>query len=230
MALYHRQTSPEEVTEALAPSPAKPETTAAPPDDLDQREPGEKPYPAPSQVPPFFVSRINWPTIATVLAILFLGGVVIFVVTQRIYREEANDSAGATTAQRQQTRPAPRTGGPSANAQPPAPAPADSAAVSAASIQVISVSVEATSGDSWVGYQVDDGQSGALLLKQGEFKSLPDAHNKVKLNIGNRKALTIKINNHNMTFPPDIPNFSAHVIISRDNLQNYLQNNATHSF
>jgi cytoskeletal protein RodZ len=230
-AMYHRQTSPQEIPEAPVPGPKPDTVAAAPSDDLDQDESVERPPLQRVEDPQSFVSRVNWPTVVTVLSILFLVGAVVFVVTQRLNKEEANESQqAATTTQKQPARPGPHAAAPPPNAQPASPVPADSPAVSASSIQVISVSVEATSGDSWVGYQVDDGQSGALLLKQGESKSLPEAHNKVKLNIGNRKALTIKINNHDMTFPPDIPNFSAHVIISRDNLQNYLQNNAAHSF
>jgi hypothetical protein len=127
-------------------------------------------------------------------------------------------------------RPAPHSAATPAVSKPAAPVPVDSLVGSAVSIQVISVTVEATGGDSWVGYQVDDGQSAALTLKQGESKSLPEAHNRVKLNIGNRQALTIKINNHDVTFPPNTPNFAAQFTFSRDNLQNYLQNTATHSF
>lgn len=228
MALYHRQTSPDEFPVGVA-TPPEPETNAASQhEDPESDEPIEEPPPIRSQAPPSFVSRINWPTVVTILAILFLSGVVIFVVTQRMNREEANDSTGATT-QKQQTRPAPRTAGSPAKAQPAAPVPADSPAAPS-SVQVIAVSVEATGGGCWVGYQIDDGQRASLMLEEGESKSLPEAHNKVTLNIGDRKHLSIKINNHQVTFPADIPNFSAHVIISRDNLQNYLQNNATHSF
>jgi len=223
-ALYHRQTSPQEIPEGLSPGPEQ-EITLEGPDDL-ATELIERVAPIRTQPTATFAARINWPTVVTVLAILFLAGVIVFVVTQRMKSEETNDGGATGTATKQPGRPAPRNGASPAVSQPAAPAPADSSP----SIQVIAVSVEATGGDSWVGYQVDDGRSGNLLLKQGEFKSLPEAHNKLKLNIGNRKALTIKINNHDMMFPPDTPNFSAHVIISRDNLQNFLQNNGTHTF
>ncbi|MGH9763718.1 MAG: RodZ domain-containing protein [Blastocatellia bacterium] len=87
----------------------------------------------------------------------------------------------------------------------------------------IVVSLEATTGDSWVSYQVDDGKSVAIILKPGESATLPGAHERIRLSLGNRKTLDIKINNHNANFPPDTPNFAAQVVISHDNLKTFLQ-------
>ncbi|HYM01209.1 MAG TPA: RodZ domain-containing protein, partial [Blastocatellia bacterium] len=87
----------------------------------------------------------------------------------------------------------------------------------------IVVSLEATTGNSWVSYQVDDGKSVALTLKPGESATLPGAHERIRLSLGNRKTLDININNQNANFPPDTPNFAAQVVISHDNLKTFLQ-------
>src|SRR5262249_44651248 len=154
---------------------------------------------------------------------------IILVVTQ-MNREETPGPQAVPTASRQQTHPAPHSTATPGVSKQSGPVPADSPITPAAAVQVISVKVEATGGQCWVKYQVDDGQHTSMMLEEGQSHSLPDAQNKVTLDIGNRKALTIKINNHEVTFPPKTPNFQAHVIISRDNLQNYLQTTATHSF
>jgi len=228
IALYYQQASPQEAPQA-SPSAPEPEPISEPiVEDRNGPSPeraglGLAPPPSPG-----FGSRMNWPTVLTMMAIVVLGGVIILVVTQ-MNREENPGPQAVPTASRQQTRPAPRSAVTPAVSQQSAPVPADSP-LSPASIQVISVKVEATGGQCWVKYQVDDGQHTSMMLEEGQSHSLPDAQNKVTLDIGNRKALTIKINNHEVTFPPNTPNFSAHVIISRDNLQNYLQTAATHSF
>jgi hypothetical protein len=168
--------------------------------------------------------------VVTVLAILLLGGVIVVVIT-RMNREEPVDSrSSVATASKQQSHPAPRSTATPAVSQQPGPVAADSTVVPGLAVQVISIKVEATGGQCWLKYQVDDGQHTSIMLEEGQSHSLPDAQNKVILDIGNRKALTLKINNHDATFLPNTPNFQAHVIISRDNLQNYLQSTATHSF
>ena len=228
-ALYLQQTSPQEVQES--PPPTSPPESArdlageSAPEAVGRDE-------SPISLPltsPGFASRVNWPTVVTVLAILLLGGVIVLVIT-RMNREEPVDSRSVATAPKQQSHPAPRSTATPAVSQQPGPVTADSPVAPGLAVQVISIKVEATGGQCWLKYQVDDGQHTSIMLEEGQSHSLPDAQNKVILDIGNRKALTIKINNHDATFLPNTPNFQAHVIISRDNLQNYLQSTATRSF
>jgi cytoskeletal protein RodZ len=225
-ALYLQQTTPQEVHESPpSSSPPEPALESAPQATVGRDE-------SPISLPltsPGFGSRVNWPTVVTVLAILLLGGVIVLVIT-RMNREEPGDSRSVATAPKQQSHPAPRSTATPAVSQQPVPVTADSPVVPGLAVQVISIKVEATGGQCWLKYQVDDGQHTSIMLEEGQSHSLPDAQNKVILDIGNRKALTIKINNHDATFLPNTPNFQAHVIISRDNLQNYLQSTATHSF
>jgi hypothetical protein len=70
---------------------------------------------------------------------------------------------------------------------------------------------------------VDEGKPVTLILKPGETQDLPPAQQQVKLSLGNRKTLSLKINNRDATFPATVPNFSAQVIISRENLQAFFQ-------
>jgi len=227
ITLYYQETSPQET---LPQRPSAPNFEAAAEPIVEDRNGSslESTGPTLASPSPGSSSQIKWPIVATVLAIVALAGVIILVVS-RINNEQASDSQAASTVARQQARPVPHGAATPAVPQQSGPVPADSP-IAAASIQVISVKVEATGGQCWVKYQVDDGQHTSMMLEEGQSHSLPDAQNKVILDIGNRKALTIKINNHEVTFPPNTPNFSAHVIISRDNLQNYLQTAATHSF
>src|SRR5262249_13267216 len=187
--------------------------------------------PAASRPPatPSVGSRINWPTAATVLGMVVVVGIIVLLITQRMNREEPGDSRSQATATNQ-SRPAPHTAVSPAVSKPATPLTAESPSQQTLSVQVISVKVEATGGQCWVGYQIDDGRHTSMMLEEGQSRSLPDAQDKVILDIGNRKALTVKINNQEVTFPPNTPNFTAHVIISRDNLQNYLQSNGAHSF
>jgi hypothetical protein len=223
-ALYLQQTSPQEVQAPAPPSPPEPPSEPA-----DGGERGDEKPMFGAQASRGFASRINWPTVITALAILVLGGVIVLVIT-RMNREESRDSGAVATAPKPQTRPAPHSAATPAASQQPGPVTADSPVASGLPMQVLSVKVEATGGQCWVRYQVDDGQHTSIMLEEGQSRSLPDAQNKVILDIGNRKALTIKVNNHELTFPPNTPNFSARVILSRDNLQNYLPSTATHSF
>ena len=61
------------------------------------------------------------------------------------------------------------------------------------------------------------------MVKKGESLDLPPAQNQIKLNIGNRPALKLKINNRDVTFPEGTPLWGAKITISRDNLQTYIQ-------
>ncbi|HEU4388780.1 MAG TPA: RodZ domain-containing protein [Blastocatellia bacterium] len=89
----------------------------------------------------------------------------------------------------------------------------------------LELSVEATAGDCWLRYQVDDAGATSIILKAGESKDLPRAHSKITLIIGNKKNLKIRINNRHASFPPDVPNFKAQVQINQQNLRSFLTEN-----
>jgi cytoskeletal protein RodZ len=237
-ARYHQQTSPQEVQESppaatSAVEAARESGSESSPEAAVRRDEAavkrdDNPISLP-QVSSGFGSRINWPTVVAVLVILFLGGVIVLVIT-RMNRDEGGEPRAAATAPKQQTHAAPRGTPTPTVSQQPGQVATDTQAGSGLPLQVLSVKVEATGGQCWVRYQVDDGQHTQIMLEEGESRSLPDAQNKVILDIGNRKALTIKVNNHELTYPPNTPNFSARVILSRDNIQDYLPSTATHSF
>jgi cytoskeletal protein RodZ len=85
------------------------------------------------------------------------------------------------------------------------------------------VRLDAVGGDCWIRYQIDSGPAATGILKQGESKELGEAQEQVKLILGNRRNVELKINGRPAAFPPDTPNFSAQVVIARDNLQNFFQ-------
>jgi len=69
-------------------------------------------------------------------------------------------------------------------------------------------------------YWIDDEtRSTNLFLPQGEARDLPPAQKEVRMSIGNRTVLKLKVNEREATFPPEIQKFKARVIISRDNLE-----------
>jgi hypothetical protein len=109
---------------------------------------------------------------------------------------------------------------PTASAK-PAPTPAEGERAS--SDGRFFVKLEASSGDSWIKYQVDDASPTQMILKQGQIQEIPAALNQIILNYGNRQILKLTINNREANFPPDTPKFAAQVVISRDNLGSFFQ-------
>ena len=86
------------------------------------------------------------------------------------------------------------------------------------------VSLEATTNDSAIQYWVDDSpKATSFILKKGESQNLPAAQSQIRLAIGNRPALKMKINNRDAVFPEGTPNWGAKVTISRNNLQTFFQ-------
>src|SRR5262249_34505218 len=174
ITLYYQQTSPQETPHPA--SASEPEPASQPIVEGHDRSSLES-------IGPSLASRstgtsgINWPTVGSVLGILVLAAVIVLVVT-RMNREETSDSPAAPAVAKEQNRPAPHSAATPAVAQQSGSVPADSPA---ASIQVISVKVEATGGRCWVKYQVDDGQHDSMMLEEGQSRSLPDAQNKVAL-------------------------------------------------
>jgi cytoskeletal protein RodZ len=180
-------------------------------------------------------ARTNWSTV------VIGGGIVIFVVIIVIalvkqLNQGTSDTASQTTSAPARTappkpaspntQPAPQPSG--AAAQPAATTPASpteqaSAATEAQPGQPLVVKLEASSGDVWVRYQVDDAKPTTLILKQGTSQDLPPAQTHVTLNYGNRLTLKLKINNREANFPPDTPKFASQVVISRDNFKTFFQ-------
>lgn len=173
-------------------------------------------------------ARTRWVTITVAASALVLVSVVVVALFSRLNRQENTAAANSTqTAVKAppvvKTQPAPstpvRTPEPSQSSQP--------ISISASPDHVgerqIVIRVEATTGDSWIKYQIDDNKSAAMMLKAGIAQDLPPAEKQIKLSIGNRNTLKLSINNRLATFPPGTPNFAAQVTVSRDNLQTYLQ-------
>ena len=71
-------------------------------------------------------------------------------------------------------------------------------------------------------YWIDDEtKSTNLFLPQGEARDLPPAQREVRLSIGNRTVLRMKINERQATFPPELQKFKARVVISRETLNTF---------
>jgi cytoskeletal protein RodZ len=196
------------------PLPAKP---SAPPE----------PKPRPSEPVAFrqTPARISWPTIVIGTGILLFVVIIVLGIVKQLNRA-GSEAAPAPVAQKSEPpKPAHQQNPPQPAQASPAPAtqPDSSQAPPAASGELLVVKLEAATGDAWIRYQVDDAKPTTLVLKQGQTTDIPPAQSQVTLNYGNRTTLKMKINNREANFPADTPKFSSRVIISRNNLQTYLQ-------
>ena len=175
-------------------------------------------------------SRTNWPTIVIGAGIvIFIVIIVVALVKQLNQGGGETDSQVTSVPQNAPPKQAPQTA-PQPSTQPGSSAPNTSSSiqppgqsVTVPSGQPLIVKIEAATGDSWVKYQVDDAKPTTIVLKQGQSQDLPPAQTQVTLNYGNRLTLKLKINNRDANFPADSQKFKSKVVISRDNLQTYLQ-------
>ncbi len=216
--LYHKQIAPPPVEELLesAIQPAKLEIVST------TNTPADQP-----------ATRTRWATIAAAAGTFVLVSVVVVALVNRLNRTGGETGPKAAS---QSSKPV-ATPAPASQSAQQSQSPAAGSTVLVDRGQPISISaspdqlggnkivirVEATTGDSWIRYQIDDNKSAAMMLKAGLAQNLPPAENQIKLNIGNRNTLKLTINNRLATFPPGTPNFAAQVTVSRDNLQSYLQ-------
>jgi hypothetical protein len=157
-------------------------------------------------------SRLRWLSVV-VIVVLIVVAITVFVLIQHLRGIDKDSASASGTPQ-----PANAKAGPSPN-----PNSSVQNAVELVQGQLIRVRIEAMTVDSWVEYQVDQEKSEILVLKPGESKDLPPAHELVKLTLGNRLAVNLKINDREASLPANTGNFAAQVIISRENLQTYFQ-------
>lgn len=198
------------------------QVTTVQPDEPQVQTPVEKPSP---RAEPITLrkapTQTNWPTLIIVGGIVIFLAIIVFALVKKL-NESASEAvtpppSNASVAQTNET--------PGAT---PQPEPANDQATTPPAIaptgDQLVVKLEATTGDVWTRYQVDEAQSVTVILKQGETQDLPPAENQVKLNIGNRTTLKLSINGREVTsYPPDTKLFAAQLTISRDNLQTFFQ-------
>ncbi len=169
-------------------------------------------------------TRTNWSTLVIAAGILLFIVLIVFALVKQLNQSSQSSQEAAAPA----AQPSPAsTGQPSAQADtspPPAteePSPPDVAG------EPLTVKIESAadaSENSSIQYWIDDApKSTAILLRPGESHALPAAQNQVRLTIGNRLPLKLKINDREARFPPEVSKFGARVLISRDNLQTFFQ-------
>jgi cytoskeletal protein RodZ len=166
--------------------------------------------------------------IVGVLIVLFVG-MAIFTLIRQLNAGSASKQTVTEVSESAAAQPAASPSAGSSSAAPAASASSEEARpANAGSEQLLAsgrlvVRLEASTGDSWIKYQVDDSDPEQKILKQGQIQEIPAAQNQIKLNYGNRETLKLTINDRVATFPPDTPKFRAQVVISRDNLQAFFQ-------
>ncbi|HSF23779.1 MAG TPA: RodZ domain-containing protein [Blastocatellia bacterium] len=216
IALYQEQVSepPDE------PQPESPQTAkASKPGPAPPKQPATEFKPRRYEPVTFRQSprRTSWPTIIIGAGILLFVAIIVIGIVRQLNRA-GSEAAPAPVAQKDET---PKATPP----QTPSPAQPDPSQTppAAPNGEPLVVKLEAATGDVWIRYQVDDAQPTTLVLRQGQTTDIPPAQTQVTLNLGNRTTLKMKINNREASFPADTPKFSSRVIISRDNLQTFLQ-------
>ena len=169
-------------------------------------------------------TRTNWSTVVIAAGILLFIVLIVFALVKQLNQSsQSPEQAAAPTAQpsppgTDQPASATDTSAPQAAEQPSPPA------VTGEPLTVKIESVADASENSSIQYWIDDApKSTAILLRPGETHTLPPAQNQVRLTIGNRLPLKLKINDREARFPPEVSKFGARVLISRDNLQTFFQ-------
>lgn len=170
-------------------------------------------------------ARTNWSTIVIGTGILLFVVVIVLGIVKQLNRARTETAPAVAAQKNEPSKAVPQQIPPqtvqTTPAQPSQPDP--SQAAPAPSGDVLIVKLEAATGDAWIRYQVDDAKPTILVLKQGQTTDIPPAQSQVTLSYGNRTTLKMKINNREANFPADTPKFSSRVVISRNNLQTYLQ-------
>ena len=212
-------------------------TAEAAPQRIESRPPTlvEPPRPAtparPRRAEPLTYTQsgpsLNWTTI------VIGGGIAIFIIiiVLALVRQLNRSSQESAQPPRSAAAPANTNSSGSAPASAPAAPPdtSPSAATPPATPPVtqgepLVVKLEATIDNCSLQYWIDDASKPtSVLIRKGESQSLPPAQSQVRLNIGNRPAVKMSINNREARFPEGIPNWGAKVTISHDNLQTFLQ-------
>ena len=228
IALYQQQVTgstdePQEETSGTMQA-SKPEPPTA--------KPSAPPEPKPRRFEPVAFrqtpARTSWPTIVIGSGILLFVVIIVLGIVKQLNRagSEAPPTPVPIAQKTEPPKPLPQQNPATASqpSQPQATQPDSSQpSAGASSAEPLVVKLEAATGDAWIRYQVDDAKPTTLVLKQGQTTNIPPAQSQVTLNYGNRTTLKIKINNRDANFPADTPKFSSRVVISRDNLQTYLQ-------
>jgi cytoskeletal protein RodZ len=170
---------------------------------------------------------LNWTTI------VIGGGIAIFIIiiVLALVRQLNRSSQESAPPPRSAAAPTNTNASGSAPASAPAVPPdtSPSAATPPATPPVtqgepLVVKFEATIDNCSVRYWIDEAQKPTdVVVRKGESQTLPPAQTQVRLNIGNRPAIKMIINNREARFPEGTGSYPAKVTITRDNLQTFLQ-------
>jgi cytoskeletal protein RodZ len=170
---------------------------------------------------------LNWTTI------VIGGGIAIFliIIVLALVRQLNRTSQESAQPPRSAAAPTNSNSSGSAPGNPPA-SPPDASQTAAttpstppvAQGEPLVVKFEATLDNCSVRYWIDEAQKPAdVVVRKGESQTLPPAQTQVRLNIGNRPAIKMIINNREARFPEGTGSYPAKVTITRDNLQTFLQ-------
>src|SRR6185295_6323377 len=182
-------------------------------------------------------TRTSWPTIIIAGGIALFVVIIVLALVKQLNR--ASSESAPQPAQQAQTNTSPQTTPPQttspqttppAATQPTQPASQSTEGQSAPPASTVPqgeplvAKVEATIDNCSIQYWIDDAaKPTSILVRKGETQDLPPALSQIKLNIGNRPALKLKINNRDVTFPEGTVLWGAKVTINHENLQTYIQ-------
>ena len=175
-------------------------------------------------------TRTSWPTIIIAGGIALFVVIVVLALVKQLNR--ASSESASQPAQQAQSNTSPQTTPPAATQPtPPAsqptegqPAPPPQQPATVAQGEPLVAKIEATIEDCSIQYWIDDAVKPInIRVKKGESQDLPPAQTQIRLNIGNRPAIRLKINNRDVTFPEGTQLWGAKVTINHENLQTFIQ-------
>src|SRR5262249_25635950 len=164
-----------------------------------------------SKPPQVFVNQSgpprSWSRTVIAAAILLFVGAAVYTLVKQLNRatfdskgtttvvESASKNAGTSQSPKpdvtrsvSQADKSSSTAAPSTTKVEPQPSPQPSSASSSGDDKLV-VKLMASSGDSWIRYQVDDSSPMTMTLRQGQTQEIPPALNQIKLNYGDRMVL-----------------------------------------
>ena len=166
-------------------------------------------------------TRTSWPTVIIAGGIALFVVIIVLALVKQLNR--ASSESASQPTQQAQTNTSPQTTPPASQSTEGQTAPPQQPATVAQGEPLVA-KVEATIDNCSIQYWIDDAaKPTSILVRKGESQDLPPAQTQIKLNIGNRPALKLKINNHDVTFPEGTSLWGAKVTINHENLQTFIQ-------
>jgi cytoskeletal protein RodZ len=170
--------------------------------------------------------RLNWTTIVIGGGITIFLIVIVLAVIQKLKSpaQEPAPTRSAVTANSNAAATSSSAANANSNTAPASSETSPSSTPPVTQGEPLVVKFEATTDNCSVRYWIDDSpKSTDVMVRKGESQTLPPAQTQIRLNIANRPAIKMSINNREAKFPEGTGSYPAKVTITRDTLQTFFQ-------